>query len=311
MSTVTYSVSIDPDEEGYIGRECPECEKYFKVVPGTGIVGEGDIPCTCPYCGTQAPSDHFWTQAQIEYAQSVAFSHLVGEFTKSLKRLERKPDPRAFLSIGIKVEGKPVPIAYYREVDLEQRLTCGNCTLQYAIYGVFGYCPDCGSHNSLQILLNNLRLVDQVLALAETADAEIGRKLIESALADCIAAFDGFCREVATVNSDRAAKPKKAASLSFQNITAAAEAVEALFGVKMSEPLTDSEWEQLNRCFQKRHLLSHRMGVADQKYVERSGDDPGLIGRRVSITADEVEQLASSLAKVASHLATALKPSAT
>src|SRR5713226_4313855 len=65
------TVSIRPDEGGYLGRECPECEHYFKITPGTGLKGE-DLPCVCPYCGHHNSHDTFFTQDQIEYAQSVA-----------------------------------------------------------------------------------------------------------------------------------------------------------------------------------------------------------------------------------------------
>ena len=69
----------------------------------------------------------------------------------SLKKIERRPDPRAFISIGITVKGSPTPIIHYSERELEERVTCSACTLQYTIYGAFGFCPDCGVHNSLQI----------------------------------------------------------------------------------------------------------------------------------------------------------------
>jgi hypothetical protein len=39
------SVSIETDEHGYIGRECPadDCLGYFKITVGTGI--KGPAPC--------------------------------------------------------------------------------------------------------------------------------------------------------------------------------------------------------------------------------------------------------------------------
>ena len=42
-------VTIPKDEEGYLGRECPQsdCEGYFKIKPGTGLSGE-NLPCHCP-----------------------------------------------------------------------------------------------------------------------------------------------------------------------------------------------------------------------------------------------------------------------
>lgn len=33
-------VSIRLDETGFMGRECPECERYFKFKPGIGFTGE-------------------------------------------------------------------------------------------------------------------------------------------------------------------------------------------------------------------------------------------------------------------------------
>src|SRR5260370_31478043 len=46
-----FSIPISPDDDGYLGRECPidECLGYFKIRPGTGV--KGPAPCDCPYCG--------------------------------------------------------------------------------------------------------------------------------------------------------------------------------------------------------------------------------------------------------------------
>ena len=46
-----FSISIKPDKDGYLGRECPvkTCKGYFKITPGTGL--KGRIPFHCPYCG--------------------------------------------------------------------------------------------------------------------------------------------------------------------------------------------------------------------------------------------------------------------
>ncbi len=36
-----FSIPISPDDDGYLGRECPidECLGYFKITPGTGVKG--------------------------------------------------------------------------------------------------------------------------------------------------------------------------------------------------------------------------------------------------------------------------------
>ncbi len=157
-----FSISLPPDEEGFIGRECPaaECEGYFKLQPGTGLKGE-NLPCHCPYCGHKAGSDKFFTKAQVEYAKSVVMRQVTGALLKDLKSLEFNHRPSGAFGIGIsmKVSGKPTALRHYRESKLETDVVCDRCALRYTIYGVFGFCPDCAVHNSLQILNKNLELV--------------------------------------------------------------------------------------------------------------------------------------------------------
>src|ERR1017187_4703629 len=199
MTTTSHSVRISPDADGFTGRECPvkECERYFKVEFGTGL--KGSNPCHCPYCGRVAPHNKFWTKEQIAYARSVVVNTVTGEVLGQLKRLERRPDPHAFLSLSIKVSGQPHPIHHYRELDLEQVVVCDQCTLRYAIYGAFGHCPDCGVHNSLQILGVNLGIVDRMILMAKDAPSDVGSKLVENALEDAVSSMDGFGREVCRV----------------------------------------------------------------------------------------------------------------
>jgi len=141
-------ISLPPDEEGLIGRECPvaECEGYFKLEPGTGLKGE-NLPCHCPYCGHKADSDKFFTKAQVEYAKSVVLSQVTGTLLKDLKALEFNHRPRGGFGTGvsIKVTGQSTPIRRYREKQLETEVVCKKCTLRYMIYGVFGFCPAAGS----------------------------------------------------------------------------------------------------------------------------------------------------------------------
>ena len=78
----------------------------------------------------------------------------LGEVADQLKRHEFSVPPKGPFGIGfsLKIHCDPEPIRYYVEDQTETLLTCESCTLTSAIYGVFAFCPDCGSHNSLQIL---------------------------------------------------------------------------------------------------------------------------------------------------------------
>ncbi len=286
----TYSVDIKKDDEGYLGRECPECEKYFKIKPGTGIPDFSD--CYCPYCQHLGPQDHFWTKQQIEYARSVVLNKVSGDLLKMMKKMETKPKRNQLISIGITVKGRPAPITYYSEKELEEKVECKNCTLQYAIYGAFGYCPDCAEHNSQQIAEANFDLVIKILDLAKEAPSDIKSKLIENGLEDCVSAFDGFARERC-----RDRYPK----LSFQNIYVAKQKLDES-EINIAEGLDSSEWEFVVKQFQKRHLLAHKMGVVDEEYIKKTGSHPEQLGKKVSITENDVMSLIGHLRVIVSNL---------
>ncbi len=299
------SISLPPDEEGFIGRECPvaECEGYFKLQPGTGLKGE-NLPCHCPYCGQGADSNKFFTKAQIEYAKSVAMRAVTGALLKDLKSLEFNHRPQGALGIGInmKVSGQPAPLHHYRESKLETEVVCERCTLRYTIYGVFGFCPDCAVHNSLQILNKNFELVQKLLAVAEAQEPLVAQHLIENALEDCVSAFDGFGRATCRAFASKAVKPEKAAEIRFQNIAAARDRVKELFGVDFAAAADPSDWAHVLRAFQKRHLLAHKMGVVDEGYLSATGDTSSLLGRKVSIAGPDVHESMGRLQMLGAEL---------
>lgn len=287
----TVSVDIKPDDGGFMGRECPNCEKYFKIKPGTGIPDYSD--CYCPYCHHFGPQDEFWTKQQIEYAQFVVLNKFTGDLLKSMKKLERKPNRNQSISIGISVKGRPTPITYYTEKELEEKVTCSACTLEYTIYGAFGYCPDCGIHNSKQIVVANFDLILKILDLAKGATAEIREKLIENALEDCISAFDGFAREHCSRLNDK---------ISFQNIANARGKLIADHGFDIAKGLSENDWDFVMAQFQKRHLLAHKMGIIDEEYVTKTSISNDEIGKKVKIIESDVNNLIEALSTIISNI---------
>jgi hypothetical protein len=278
----TLSVPIPRDEDGYVGRECPveECLGYFKLTPGTGV--KGPAPCHCPYCGHSGESRTFYTQEQIEYAKSVAIRRITDAIHDEFKSLEFDAKPRGGFGIGVSMKvhrSWPRPIRHYREKQLETEVVCDSCTLRYAIYGVFGWCPDCGVHNSLQILTKNLELAQKELALAASAESELADHLIGDALENVVSTIDGFGREVCA---------KRGAEIQFQSLPGARRKVQDAFAFDFADGLTADEWESACRVFQKRHVLAHKMGVVDEDYVKRANDPKAVVGRKISVSREEV-----------------------
>jgi hypothetical protein len=276
------SVPIEPDEDGYVGRECPatDCLGYFKITLGTGV--KGPAPCYCPYCGHKGETNTFFTQEQIEYAKSIVLRKVTDALHKDLKSLEFEHKPQGLFGIGLslKVKASPaLPIRHYREKKLETEVVCDTCTLRYAIYGVFGWCPDCGIHNSLQILKKNLELANKQLALAATLDKDMAEHLIGDSLKNVVSAFDGFGREICA---------KRAADIQFQNLVGARRRVQDTFAFDFADSVGPKDWEIACRVFQKRNLLAHKMGVVDEDYLKKANDPGAIVGRKMIITPDEI-----------------------
>ena len=300
-----FHISIPTDEGGFVGREChqADCQGYFKIKPGTGIKGE--VPCHCPYCGHTGDQSEFWTNEQREYALSIVKNKFQDALHKDFAEWDRELQRKyrnSFIKLRMDFKGQNHSIRFYREERLETQIMCDQCTLEYAIYGVFAYCPDCGVHNSLQILNKNLELAEREIALASTVEQELATYLVGDALENAVAAFDGFGRETCRVHSQTSSNPDKALSVSFQNLIGARQRIQELFGVDMVGETAMQEWELANRCFQKRHLLAHKMGVVDEAYLDATGDTNGVVGHRVSITPEEVTCLIMVLRKIGKSL---------
>lgn len=283
-------VKLPRDERGLFGRECPDCEKVFKVKPGTGLKGD-DLPCHCPYCGRVAGQDHFYTKEQLKYAKSVAMRQVTDGLHNELKK-HWEVKPRA-----------PYPIWHYYEKEVETDVVCDQCTLVYAIYGEFAFCPDCGSHNSITILNKNVELVQKMLSLAENQERELAERLIGDALENLVSAFDGFGREVCKVASPKALNPAEANDVRFQNLMGAQKRVHKLFGLDFSSFISPDDWAFVCRCFEKRHLLAHKMSVVDSDYIQATKDYSAVIGRKIPITPLEVKRLGALLGQLGEHLA--------
>lgn len=300
-------VGLPTDENGLAGRECPnpECLGYFKVKFGTGLTGPG-LPCHCPYCGHTEGHDHFRTPAQLEYAQSILLKEVdkaIGQWAKDLDRSLRSQTRNGFIQLSMDYKGGSHPIRYYREKELETTVVCDNCTLEYAVYGVFAYCPDCGTHNSLQILRSNFALASKELAMAASGDdKELAQYLMADALENAVSSFDGFGRQIAEVYRDKASNPDQTQHLSFQNIDRARDRVKDLFGLDFADGISQDEWESVCRCFQKRHVLAHTMGVIDQAYIDATGDQSVTVGHKVPISQQEIEDLMACLEKMGQRL---------
>lgn len=95
---VRIPASVFPrDSDGFLSRECPVCERIFKVRFDGGAESAGaelsDEEATieaeqmrrfCPLCHELVQGSRWWTPAQLEYAKALVFSAVHEQFQQML-----------------------------------------------------------------------------------------------------------------------------------------------------------------------------------------------------------------------------------
>ena len=84
---VSFEMPIPRDNDGFIRRACPTCEREFKLLPAeeeADATPPQDGGLFCPYCGVQAPVTDWWTEDQLEHARAIIQTEVVDPALKDL-----------------------------------------------------------------------------------------------------------------------------------------------------------------------------------------------------------------------------------
>lgn len=294
MGDQIVKVTLQADSRGMLGRRCPssDCAQYFKLKPGTGLPTS---ECYCPYCETGGDTQSFSTPDQIEYAKSIAAKQvmepLLRQFGQNLTRISNQTRG-GFIELKFSMRTPQFRIHHYREADVETDVTCDNCGLEFAVYGVFALCPDCRQLNAFAVFTKSLEACRRRLALLDLeetgADADLERSILRDVLTSSVAAFDAVgkrLREAAPTIFP--AKPRNL----FQNFRALDSAL-AANGRGIAARLGDEERaSRLQFLVQVRHIIEHNMGVVDDDFIRIVPACGHLRGKIYPLARVEVEEL--------------------
>ncbi|MBI2165985.1 MAG: hypothetical protein HYU29_06235 [Chloroflexi bacterium] len=311
MSDQLISVTLPPDEKGMVGRQCPshKCRQYFKLKPGTGL---HTSKTHCPYCGVSHDSSTFATSEQIEYAKSVALKQfmepLLRDFKRSVEGLNR-PSPGSLIELKFSVDLPSFQVRHYSEKDVETRVTCDACGLEFSIFGVFAFCPDCAQINAFSVLQRNLEVCQKRLALTiqqETAkDIQLVLAILQDSLGAAVGAFDALGKKLRELRPD--VFPDRPHNL-FQNYDALDSALSQGTGKGIAQRIGQEGAEDLFRLLQVRHIYEHNLGVVDDTFIARVPGSRHLRGRVYPLNRSDVEGLLGLLETLASTLKEDLSP---
>jgi hypothetical protein len=301
------SIQLQPDAHGMLARACPDeacAPGYFKVKPGTGLTAPGLT--YCPYCGRSAAPKAFPSKAQLEYGRAVVLDE-AKQGVRDIIRAALGLDGSGRRSFGggfitMKMELKPVPlqpVVQPAEEELRRELTCPHCGLMHAVFGLASVCPDCGRQIVSTHVREELAVVRKILdalpGRLESLGPRIAARDLENALEDVVSIFEAAMKFVTRKSllaqgrspADIDELFRKQVRNEYQNVASAARVYEALVQGELFSCLTPAELAILTDTFEKRHPITHNLGIVDRKYMRKAAQGE-LEGREVRVTADEV-----------------------
>jgi len=195
---------------------------------------------------------------------------------------------------------------------MEQKLTCRSCGCRYASVGTAFFCPACGHNSAISMLKHSLAHFRQTvagltalrdaLAASHGADmaADTERRLVENALEDLVTTFQRFAEARSGTLSEG---PKPRMNL-FQTVEEASTYWRTVSGRGYEDVLEAAELADFKRYVSQRHVLAHRDGIVDERYIASSGDNSYEVGQRLVVRGSDVTRLADLVEKLANWLHT-------
>jgi hypothetical protein len=318
------NISVPRDLDGRMARECPDADcspGYFKVTPGTGITG-GQMQAYCPYCRHAAEPNDFATEEQQRYAKDLVMREVQRNLNGVIKDAlglganGRRKFGGGFISMEMSLKESPLPhVRRPFEDDVRRDVICPHCTLDQTVFGLAVWCVDCGNDIFLSHINAEIAVTRQMLGDVQRRGELLGKRVavkdLENCLEDGVSIFEAAMRalvrralkERGTPAEDVERQLTKLGN-AFQNIARTRLQMADLFAVAIPE---NGIWGLLAAAFEKRHPITHNLGVVDRKYLERA-QAAERHGREVRIVATEIEQMLTALSEAIGFVHGALFP---
>jgi hypothetical protein len=191
------------------------------------------------------------------------------------------------------------PDFYYVSETQQTRFNCVKCGEFNDIRGLYGYCASCGHRNNMASLNDSLQKLRSGLVDKSTAP--------EVVVSRAVSAFDASCRDMINQLRKRIpmkpARTKRLERLVFHDIESPTfNEIKLAFEVDLLRGIDSPTIEFLKMMLERRHVYEHNGGVADERYVERSGDTFWRIGDLIRETDQNAHKLLSTLPILAQNL---------
>ncbi|MHC4477511.1 MAG: hypothetical protein ACYTEL_17830 [Planctomycetota bacterium] len=187
------------------------------------------------------------------------------------------------------------------EEELQRDVVCPHCGLDHAVFGIAVWCSDCGKDIFLTHVEAEFAVVAAILSDVDRRRDDFGPRVaardIENCLEDIVSIFETVAKALVSRNLRENGKTveetqaflKKVVRNTFQNLDRTSELLKTNFNVSLEEHHSQDALQSLRNTFEKRHPITHNLGVIDRKYLEKALSAERE-GREVRVTKAEIER---------------------
>ena len=317
-----FTIPVPIDDDGMVGREChqEDCQpRYFKIASRKSEDKKTENPATeqtsieyllCPYCGYKDGFQQFITDAQLEWIKSMIFRDMAKSIQDILGDALKPSAPSVdgFITFSLQYKPGSLPsVRHYAEKELKRIINCDKCNGRYAVYGISMYCPLCGQGN-LALHLNRstdiiISLIDHYDNILNKAGQEAGYHLLGNSLEDCVSLFEGFLKIIYSdqlrekvsedVYKDKLSKLRNV----FQQPSKAGQIFKDDLHLDILSGVDDNDKTFLNYQFAKRHIITHNLGLVDEKFKDQV-DTWQVTGQEVHLDINEIKKLLTIIKRI-------------
>jgi hypothetical protein len=187
------------------------------------------------------------------------------------------------------------------EEEVRRDVVCPHCGLDQSDYGLATWCADCGEDIFLTHVESELSVVRIMLGDVERRREKLGVRVaakdIENCLEDTVSIFEAVLRVLVKRYKRQNGLPEsdidrlfRKIGNAFQNISRSVEVFEHDIGMKLFDEASEVDVDGLARIFEKRHPITHNLGVIDKKYIEKARSSEQE-GKEVMVSVGELHQI--------------------
>lgn len=286
-----FQVLVPTDQRAMWGRKCPKCSGYWRT--NTPAFAASTVCC---YCGSHFAAHECLSDAQLAYVREACSFYM--EVLEQNKDGFYKVSTRTLLELGIERGMPTARPEFFVERSKQTKFTCTSCGNLDDILGRYGFCSSCGTRNDAALLELDISALRNAVNSGGISPA--------TALKEAVDGFDVIGRNIARLlcklvpmTARRRAQWQRS---NFAQLDEVTNGLGSHFDIDLFRGIAESERAFARRMFHRRHLYTHRGGIADQKYLSESGDTGVEEGQLLKENQEDLHRLFGSVARMGRNL---------